>query len=100
MKDEPNRFKLKKIVCLTSKACSFKYSGGVEQSDKSVQRTVKKILNHVFFRQFLSSGASIHKKNDSDEIFAQLFLAQVNTNSLNAFDSKRFPLHCDIKALA
>ena len=100
-KDELNGLMLEEVVCLRSKLYSIKFSGGVKQSAKGVQRSVKKTLNHDLFQHVLSSGTSIHKKTTQmRSLNHQLVVAQVNKVALSAFDDKRFLLDCGIKSLA
>ena len=61
-KDELNGLILEEVVCLRSKLYSIKFSDGVKQSAKGVQRSVKKTLNHVLYQHVLSSGSNFHKK--------------------------------------
>ena len=101
LKDELNGLILEEVVCLRSKLYSIKFSDGVKQSAKGVQRLVKKTLNHDLFQHVLSSGTSIHKKmTQMRSLNHQLFVAQVNKVALSAFDDKRFLLDCGIKSLA
>ena len=100
MKDELNGLILEEVVCLKSKLYSIKFSGGVKQSAKGVQRSVKKPLNHDLFQHVLSSCTSIHKKmTQMRSLNHQLFVAQVNKVALSAFDDKRFLLDCGVKSL-
>ena len=101
MKDELNGLILEEVVYLRSKLFSIKFSGGVKQSAKGVQRSVKKTLNHDLFQHVSSSGTSIHKKmTQMRSLNHQLFVAQVKKVALSAFDDKRFLLDCGIKSLA
>ena len=47
MTDELQGRVLNEIVCLRSKLYSIQFEGGVKQSAKGVQKSVKKTLNHV-----------------------------------------------------
>ena len=99
MKDELNGLILEEVVCLRSKLYSIKFSGGVKQSAKGVQRSVKKTLNHDLFQHVLSSGTTLHKKmTQMRSLNHQLFVAQVNKVALSAFDDERFLLDCGIKS--
>ena len=101
MKDERNGLTMEEVVCLRSKICSIKFSGGVKQSATSFQRSKKKTLNHDLLKHVLSSGNRIHKKlTQMRSLNRQLFVAQVSKVALSPFDGKEVSLDCDIKSLA
>ena len=75
IKGELNDLIQEEINCRRSKLYSIKFNGGVKQSAKGFQRSVKKTLNHDFFHHVLSSGTSIHKKMTQMRLLShQLFV--------------------------
>ena len=90
-----------RICCLGSKLYTKKFNGGVKQSAKSVECSVKRTLSHDSFQHVVSSGTNIHKKVfQTRPLNHQLFATQVSKVDLSAFDDKRFLLHRCIKSLA
>ena len=53
MTDEFQGKVLEEVVCLRSKLYSIKLNGGVKQSAKGVQKSVKKSLHHEAYREYL-----------------------------------------------
>ena len=101
MKDELNGPIMEELVCLRWKLYRIKFNGGVKQSAKGLQRSVKKTLIHGLFQHVLSSRTSIHNKMTQMRLLHnQLFVAQVKKVALSAFDDKWFLLDCGIKSLA
>ena len=52
MKDELNGNILEEVVCLRSKLYSIKYSGGLKQSAKGVQKSVKKHCTTIYSEKY------------------------------------------------
>ena len=59
MTDELQRKVLEEVVCLRSKLYSIKFNGGVKQSAKGVQKSVKKSLHHEAYRECLFNKTTI-----------------------------------------
>ena len=91
MKNELHGPKLEDVACLRSKLYSIKFSGGVMQSAKFVQRSLKRTLNHDLFQHVEYSGSSILKNvTQKRSLNHQLFVAQVKEVAFSAFDDKQF----------
>ena len=58
MTDELRGKVLSEVVCLRSKLYSVQFEGGVKQSAKGVQKSVKKTLNHELFEECLLNKES------------------------------------------
>ena len=59
MTDEFQGKVLREVVCHRSKLYTIDYVGGKKQSANGVKKSVKKILNHDLFRQWLFSEEKV-----------------------------------------
>ena len=101
MTDELQGKVLSEIVCLRSKLYSIQFEGGVKQSAKGVQKSVKKILNHELFKECLLNKGKVKRfmtqlrsKNH------QIVVSRVRKVALSSYDDKRYLLKDGIHSLA
>ena len=93
MTDELNGAVLEESVILRSKMYSIKFTSGVKQSAKGVQKVLKKTLHQEKYLECLQSGISsrapmtrIHSSNH------QIKVTTTNKTALSCFDDKLFIL--------
>ena len=91
MTDELQGRVLNEIVCLRSKLYSIQFEGGVKQSAKGVQKSVKKTLHHDLFKSCLFDHQSVRRS------MTQL---RVNKIALSSYDDKRYLLDDGVQSLA
>lgn len=101
MTDELQGKILHEIVCLRSKLYSIKFAGGVKQSAKGVQKSVKKTLHHDSFKSCLLNRANI--KRSMTQLRSQnhqIVVNRVLKIAVSSYDDKRFLLDDGIRSLA
>ena len=93
MTDELQGRVLNEIVCLRSKLYSIQFEGGVNQSAKGVQKSVKKTLHHDLFKSCLfdhqSARRSMTQLRSNNH---QIVVNRVNKLALSSYDDKRYLL--------
>ena len=101
MTDELQGKVLSEVVCLRSKLYSIQFEGGVKQSAKGVQKSVKKTLNHELFKECLLNKGKVKRfmtqlrsKNH------QIVVSRVHKVALSSYDDKRYLLNDGIHSLA
>ena len=99
--DELQSEVLREVFCLRSKLYSIDYVGGLKQSAKGVQKSVKKSLHHDLFT---------HSLLPKDEVFRtmtplsshchQIVVNEIDKVAVSSFDDKRFLLDNGVSSLA
>ena len=92
---------LTEIVCLRSKLYSIQFQGGVKQSAKGVQKSVKKTLHHDLFKSCLFDKQPVRKsmtqlKSENHQIVVN----RVNKIAVSSYDDKRYLLEDGVRSLA
>ena len=101
MTDELQGKVLEEVVCLRSKLYSIKFNGGVKQSAKGVQKSVKKSLHHEAYRECLFNKTTMQKEmTQLRSENHQIIVNRLSKVALNAFDDKRYLLGDGIQSLA
>ena len=101
MTDELQGKVLREVVCLRSKLYSIDYVGGLEQSAKGVQKSVKKTLHQDLFRHCLFSKDKVVQT--MTRLHSHCHHIVVNATdkvSVSSFDDKRFLLDNGVSSLA
>ena len=101
MTDELQGKVLTEIVCLRSKLYSIQFPGGVKQSAKGVQKSVKKTLHHDLFKSCLFDKQPVRKsmtqlKSENHQIVVN----RVNKIAVSSYDDKRYLLEDGVRSLA
>ena len=101
MTDELQGKVLEEVVCLRSKLYSIKFNGGVKQSAKGVQKSVKKSLHHEAYRECLFNKTTMQKEmTQLRSENHQIIVNRLSKVALNAFDDKRYLLGDGIQSVA
>lgn len=101
MTDELQGKVLNEIICLRSKLYSIQYEGGVKQSAKGVQKSVKKTLHHDLFKSCLFDQKPVRRsmtqlKSENHQIVVN----RVNKVAVSSYDDKRYLLQDGVRSLA
>ena len=87
-------------MCLRSKLYNIKCSGGVKQSAKGVQKSVKKSLHHEAYRECLFNKTTMQKeKTQLRSENHQIIDNRLSKVALSAFDDKRYLLGDGIQSV-
>ena len=101
MTDELQGKALREVVCLRSKLYSIDYVGGLKQSAKGVQKSVKKTLNHEVFRQCLfSQDKVVRPMTQLRSHCHQIVVNEIDKVAVSSFDGKRFLLENGVSSLS
>ena len=101
MTDELQGKVLREVVCLRSKLYSIDYVGGLKQSAKAVQKSVKKTLHHDLFRHCLFSKDKVFRTMTQLRSHShQIVVNEIDKVAVSSFDDKRFLLDNSVSSLA
>ena len=101
MTDELQGKIMLEVVCLRSKLYSIEFAGGVKQSAKGVQKSVKKTLHHDSFKSCLLNKANIKRSmTQLQSKNHQIVVNRVQKIAVSSYDDKRFLLEDGIRSLA
>ena len=101
MTDELQGKVLEEVVCLRSELYSIKFNGGVKQSAKGVQESVKKSLHHEAYRDCLFNKTTMQKEmTQLRSENHQIIVNRLSKVALNAFNDKRYLLGDGIQSVA
>ena len=93
MTDEIQGKVLREVVCLRSKLYSIDYVGGLKQSAKGMQKSVKKPLHHDLFRHCLFSKYKVVPTMTQLRSHCHQFtINEIDKVTVSSFDDKRFLL--------
>ena len=101
MTDELQGKVLEEVVCLRSRLYRLKFNGGVKQSAKGVQKSVKKSLYHEAYRECLFNKTTMRK--EMTQLRSEkhhIIVNRLSKVALNAFDDKRYLLGDGIQSVA
>ena len=97
MTDELQGKVLSEVVCLRSKLYSIQFEGGVKQSAKEVQKSVKKTQITTFSQNVCWTK---EKWNGSWQKNHRIVFSRVHKVALSSYDDKRYLLKDSIHSLA
>ena len=101
MTDELQGKVLEEVVCLPLKLFSIKFNGGVKQSAKGVQKSVKRSLHHEVYRECLFNKTTMQKEMTQLRFENhQIIVNRLSKVALNAFGDKRYHLGDGIQSVA
>ena len=85
---------LSEVVCLQSKLYSIQIGGGVKQSTKGVQKSVKKTLNDELYKECLLNKGKVKRfMTQLRSINHQIVVSLVHNVALSSYDDKRYLLN-------
>ena len=101
MTDELQGRVLREVVCLRSKLYSIEYVGGLKQSAKGAQKSVKKTLHQDLLRHCLFSKLKVVRTMTQLRSHChQIVVNEIDKVVVSSFDDKRFLLDNGVSSIA
>ena len=92
---------LREVVCLRSKLYSIDYVGGLKQSARGVQKSVKKTLHQDLFRHcLLSKDKVVRTMTQLRSHCHEIVVNEIDKVAVSSFDDKRFLLDNGVSSVA